>query len=76
MSVIEEVLLEEYGRSIRISKVLENENRALPKGSIQKKHINDHDYYYLMFREGGKVKSQYIAEADIEEIAGQIELRK
>lgn len=76
MSIVEEVLLEEYERSIRISKALKSENSTLPKGSIQRKHINNHDYYYLMFREDGKVKSQYIAEADVEEISRQIELRK
>lgn len=76
MSVIEEVLMEEYERSIRISKALKHENSILPKGSIQKKHINNHDYYYLMFREDGKVKSQYIAESDVEDIAGRIKLRK
>ena len=41
MSIIDEVLLEEYERSLRISRALENENRDLPKGSIQKKKINN-----------------------------------
>lgn len=76
MSIIEEVLLEEYERYIRISKALEHENSTLPRGSIQKKHINNHDCYYLMFREDGKIKSQYIAESDVEDIDGRIKLRK
>ena len=76
MSIVEEVLLEEYERSVRISRALEKENSTLPKGSIQRKHINNHDYYYLMFREEGKVKSQYIAESEIEELSRQIKLRK
>ena len=43
MSIIDEVLLEEYERSLRISRALENENRDLPKGSIQKKKINNNE---------------------------------
>ena len=76
MSIIDEVLLEEYERSIRISRALENENRNLPKGSIQKKRINNNEYYYLMFRDQGKVISQYVAETDVDKLARQIALRK
>lgn len=76
MAIIDEVLLEEYERSIRISKALEKENRDLPKGSIQKKNINNHNYYYLMFREGDKVKSQYVADGDVKALKQQIQLRK
>ena len=76
MSIIDEVLFEEYERSLRISRALENENRDLPKGSIQKKKINNNEYYYLMYREQGKVISQYVAEADVDELARQIALRK
>ena len=34
--------------------------KKLPKGSLQKRNINGRDYYYLVFREGGKVKTKYI----------------
>ena len=39
MSIVEEVLLEEYERSVRISRALKKENSTLPKGSIQRKRI-------------------------------------
>ncbi|WP_246989633.1 hypothetical protein [Halorientalis marina] len=31
------------------------------KGTVTIKTINDNDYYYLQWREGDKIKSQYIA---------------
>ena len=37
MSVLEEVMLEEYERSIIIYRLLAEEIKMLPKGSIQKK---------------------------------------
>nr|AIF26643.1 hypothetical protein [uncultured bacterium fosmid pJB77G10] len=76
MAIIEEVLLEEYNRSVRISKAILKEMSNLPKGSIQIKHINNRDYYYLMFRDGGKVISQYIPDSEVSELSEQIELRR
>lgn len=34
------------------------------KGTITTKTINDRDYYYLQWREGDKVKSQYVCPVD------------
>lgn len=39
------------------------EQAGLPpeKGTLTTKHIDDRDYYYLQWREGEKIKSQYVA---------------
>ena len=76
MSIIEEVLIEEYERSCRISRALEQEIAELPKGSIQKKQINGSFYHYLMFRDADKVKTTYIPAEDVEELQKKIARRK
>lgn len=48
----------------------------LPKGSISEKRAGDKTYYYLKYRDGKKVISQYIPKSQIEEIRTQIEKRK
>ncbi|MDQ7827052.1 MAG: hypothetical protein RDV48_29920 [Candidatus Eremiobacteraeota bacterium] len=60
MDVIRGVLVEELENSLRIRERYLESLRALPRGSLRKKHINGHDYYYLAFREGRKVKYSYL----------------
>ena len=48
----------------------------LPKGSISEKKAGDKTYYYLKYRDGKKVVSQYISKSQIDEIRAQIEKRK
>ena len=38
MSVLEEVLIEEYDRSMRILREIEAEQMSLPKGSVRKRN--------------------------------------
>ncbi|HJG36689.1 hypothetical protein [Enorma phocaeensis] len=76
MSVLEEVLEEEYDRSVRMSRRIEAELAVLPKGSVRKREIRGHVYYYLNYREGDKVKSKYIPAADVEKIRLQLSRRK
>ena len=45
MTVMEEVLLEEYMRALRIERLLYSEIAELPKGSIQKKKIKGREYF-------------------------------
>ena len=76
MSVMEEVLLEEYDRSIRISTALEEEIKNLPKGSLQKKVINGKEYWYLQYRENDSIKSDYVKIDNLERIKNDIAKRK
>ena len=54
----------------------QQEQDRLPKGSISEKVVGNRVYYYLKYREGKKVLSQYISKSQIGEIREQIEKRK
>ena len=57
--VIKSVLKEELANSLRMKKRYERELAKLPKGSLVKRNIKGHEYYYLVYRENGKFKSIY-----------------
>jgi hypothetical protein len=57
--VIKSILREELENSLRMKKRYEQELAKLPKGSLVKRAIKGHEYYYLVYRENGKVKSVY-----------------
>jgi hypothetical protein len=57
--VIKSILREELENSLRMKKRYERELAKLPKGSLIKRNIKGHEYYYLIFREDGKFKSIY-----------------
>ena len=68
MGPIKGVLKEELSNSLRMKKGYERELAKLPKGSLVKKKIKGHDYYYLLIRKGEKVRFIYkgkISEAEI-----------
>ena len=52
-------LREELKNSLQMQKNYERELAKLPKGSLVKRNIKGHEYYYLVFREEGKVRSIY-----------------
>jgi len=76
---IKGVLREELENSIRMQKNYEKELGKLPAGSLIKKKIKGHEYYYIVMRENGKVKFVYkgkkVSEALVEEYARAKELR-
>ena len=76
MSVLDEVLKEEYDRLIKMRAAMNLEYEALPKGSISKKNIRGCDCYYLQYREGDKVISKYIKKGELNELAAKIERRR
>lgn len=59
MKVIKSVLEEELANSLAMKKNYEKELAKLPKGSLIKKNVKGHEYYYLVVREKGKVKFTY-----------------
>jgi len=71
MTVIEGVLQEEKERNLLMQKTYLQEISALPKGYIVKKSRQSGDYYYLNYRTGNKVVSDYLG-TDIEKV-NQIE---
>lgn len=59
MKVIKGVLKEELANSLAMKKNYERELAKLPRGSLVKKTVKGHEYYYLVLREHGKVKTLY-----------------
>jgi len=78
MSVIEGVLLEEKERNLLMQKQYMQDIAKLPKGSIVKKSKKSGDYYYLTYRSGEKVVSEYLGKnkEKIEKIRQDINKRK
>ena len=76
MSVLDEVLKEEYERLLRMRSAMSIEYDALPKGSISRKNIRGCDCYYLQYREGDKIVIKYIKKAELDELAAKIEKRR
>ena len=59
MKIIKGVLEEELVNSLAMKKNYERELAKLPKGSLIKRKVKGYEYYYLVFREAGKVKFIY-----------------
>ena len=76
ISILEEQLLDEYMRCERNLISQTNELERLQKGCISKKKINGRIYYYLQWKENGKVKSKYIPIKELSKIQDQIEERR
>lgn len=76
MSVLEDVLEEEYARSGRLLDLMEQEIGLLPKGSIRMRNIKGHEYCYLNYRVGDKVKSDYVPAAEVDDLRAKIERRR
>jgi hypothetical protein len=75
MSILSEVLQEEYDRVLRTISAYEREAAMLPKGHVAVKRIKNKEYYYLQWRDGQKTKSKYIREEELEGLRLQIERR-
>ncbi len=65
---IKSILKEELENSLRMQKRYERELKKLPKGSLVKKEIRGHFYYYLILRVEGKVKFTYKGKNPSEDI--------
>ena len=76
MPVLEDVLEEEYARSNRLLGLMEQEIGLLPKGSIRMRNIKGHEYCYLNYRVGDKVKSDYVPATEVDELQAKIERRR
>lgn len=76
MGVIKGVLKEELENSIRMKSDYERELAKLPKGSLIKKKVKGHEYYYLLSREKGKVRFIYKGKVPDEEIKKYREVKE
>ena len=66
---IKSVLREELENSLRMQVRYEEELARLPHGSLARRIIKGNEYYYLVYREDGKVRSEYRGKSSPEEIA-------
>jgi hypothetical protein len=76
MSVLSEILSEEYKRLIKTINSFEKARAKLPKGTIRNKKIHDRVYSYLQWRDGNKVVSRYVRDDEREALEKQIAARK
>ena len=64
MSALLDIIREEYSRLSELKKRYIQELATLPKGTISKKKIKNHNYYYLAYRSKDKVKFDYLGKED------------
>ncbi|MDR1953119.1 MAG: hypothetical protein LBQ21_01335 [Clostridiales Family XIII bacterium] len=76
MSVLSEILQEEYNRLLSTISAFEKMEMDLPNGSVVKKRINGKEYYYRQWRDADKVKSEYIPQDKHDEISELVSRRK
>ena len=77
-TVIYGVLREEKRRNVEMQEAHRREIETLRKGSISEKTISGKTYYYLKYRQGNKIKNDYIGrdKSVVDEIKREIEQRK
>ena len=72
MSILMEILQEELDRLERQEAAYSADLQELPKGYISKKNIRGKESYYLQYRDGQKIRSQYVSAKDLPELEEQI----
>jgi len=79
MSAVHDILREEYTRLEKLKDQYCKELESLPKGTISRKKIRNHEYYYLAYRSKDKVKFDYLGKKDaprLREINSKLGRRK
>lgn len=76
MGPIKGVLREELSSSTRMMKGYERELAKLPKGSLVKKTIKGHEYYYLIVRTGKKIRFIYKGKVSAAELKKYEEIKR
>ena len=79
MSILSDVLKDEYERLKSLEEWYKQEIGSLPKGSLSLKKRKNREYLYLNYREKSKVKSDYVGLASSKkaiDVANKIRQRK
>ena len=76
MGLLTSTVSREIGRIEYMINKYEQVKSALPKGTICEKHIGNKDYYYLKYRDGDRIVSDYIHKEDLENLTELVEHRK
>ena len=73
---IREILEEELQNSRRMEKAYGRQLEQLPKGSLSRRVRNGHEYFYIVYREGGKVRLDYLGKEVSDEVKQKYEKAK
>lgn len=76
LNLIITTILQEKERIDRMLKKYQEELEKLPKGTLSEKKAGQSTYFYLKYRDGKKVISQYIPKKDVEDVRKQVEKRR
>ena len=78
IDLIKPTIDKELSRNFKMLQLYENEIKALPKGNISIKKVNNNSYYYLKYRKDSKIITDYIGKntLHIKSIEEQIIKRK
>lgn len=78
MAILKEMFKEEKERLLKMEKFYMDKILELPKGKIVFKKRGNKKYPYLVYREGNKVKTDYLKnkDNDLEELELKIKKRK
>ena len=70
---IKDVLKEELANSLQMADDYSRELAALPLGSLVRKNIKGRHFYYLVYRQGPKVRTRYMGRLSRAEVKQQKE---
>ena len=79
MSVVLDAIKENLERNLYMQELYSKNMQSLRKGSLTVKNINGNEYYYLIYRDGEKVKTEYIGikgKTDLKNIKKELKDRK
>lgn len=76
MNLILNTVMQEKQRIDRMLESYQREKEKLPKGTLSEKRVGEKSYFYLKYRKGKKVVSQYVPVGMVDGLREQIEHRK
>jgi hypothetical protein len=79
MKILNDILQEEKERLLELEKIYKLKIQQLPKGSLIKKNIKGHNYYYLNYRLYKKQVFKYIgklSEKEVKDLVTKIKERR
>lgn len=76
MNLIISTVLQEKRRIDYMLEKYQEVLAGLPRGTLSEKSVSENTYYYLKYRDGKKVVSQYIRKQDVDTLRQQIEKRR
>lgn len=76
--MILELLIAESQKNLLLQRELKHKISLLPKGTVKERRVKDKKYYYLAYRENGKVVNKYIGDdpLEAEKLSKLVEERK